>query len=154
MMHFVDAEHINDSRRATYYLTDASHGGCSDVKALLSYINKEEVDKEVIFKQVFDWHMVNQNIHRLKITFNIGWMYYKGLGADENDAKALYYFETSAGQNYTDAQTLLGIFTKMVTKLIKIGPRQENGTLKQRIKMTPLLAINWAIYIITVLVLR
>jgi TPR repeat protein len=112
MTHFTYVENINDNGRATHYLTNASHGGCSDAKALLSYINKEEIDKEVIFKRVFDWHMDNQNIRRLRITYNIGRMYFTGLGTDQDYAKALYYVEISAGQNYTAAQLQLGFLYK------------------------------------------
>jgi hypothetical protein len=60
-MHFIDVEYINDTRRDTYYLTNASHEGSSDANTLLSYINEEVIDKTVILKQVFDWHMDNQN---------------------------------------------------------------------------------------------
>jgi TPR repeat protein len=109
MMHFIDVEYMNDTRRAKYYLTNASHGGHPDANALLSYINKEEVEKEVIFKRVFDWHMDSQNTHRLRIIFNIGWMYFEGFGTDQDYTKALYYIEHSAGRNYTDAQRLLGL---------------------------------------------
>jgi TPR repeat protein len=110
MMHFIDVDDINDARRATYYLTNAYNGGCPDASALLSYLNKEEVDTAVSFKRVFDWHMDNQDSKLVKITLNIGWMYYKGLGTEQDYTKALYYFDISAGQNDICAQRLLGIF--------------------------------------------
>jgi TPR repeat protein len=108
MMYFIDTETAKGSERALYYLTHAFQSGCPDAGALLNYINKEETDKAAIFKRVFEWHMDNKNTNTPRIMFNIGWMYYVGLGTDQSYTKALYYFEISASRNYSDAQLLLG----------------------------------------------
>jgi TPR repeat protein len=109
-MYFIDVETKKGSERARYYLTHAFQSGCPDAEVLLNYINKEETDKAAIFKRVFEWHMENENTNKPLIIYNIGWMYYKGLGTGQDYRKALDYIKSSADGNYTDAQRLLGVF--------------------------------------------
>jgi TPR repeat protein len=104
MIHFIDIETGKASKRAGYYLTHAFKSECSDAEALLNYIKEEETDNTKIFKQVFNWHKVNEGTHLVKITFNIGWMYYKGFGTDQDYTKARYFIGLSADRHYTDAQ--------------------------------------------------
>jgi TPR repeat protein len=110
MIYFIDIDAKNDPERARYYLTKASQGGFLDATDLLKYINNSKTDKAVIFKRVFKWHIDNETSQRVNITFNIAWMYYKGLGIDQNCTEAIYHFQNAADQNYIDAQLQLGIF--------------------------------------------
>ncbi|KAI8886661.1 HCP-like protein [Backusella circina FSU 941] len=109
MMYLIDVEDKNQTRRANYYLNKAFHGGYSNAKALLNYIKKEETNKAAAFKHVYEWHKDNYDSRRLKIVYNLGFMYYKGLGIDQDYTNAMRYFTDAANQKYMDAQLYLGI---------------------------------------------
>jgi TPR repeat protein len=153
MIYFVDVMVKYHIEKARYYLTNAFGGGHSYTGALLDYINKKKTDEKAIFERVFEWHKSSHDKSRAKISYNLGIMYYKGLGTRKDDNKAVSHLEKAANQGYVDAQLQLGEIYQNGHGTDQDWKKRSNGTPKQRIKTTQLLTIISAKYTFLVIVI-